>query len=92
MKPLPSDSPINAHCDDEMLWGRSADGRRFGVPLAWFAQLLDASPEDRVRVNVITFGLQWAALDADSLLTALVLKCINASGGSKRSNLSFAGI
>ena len=65
-------SAIEAHCDEEMLWVGLADGRRLGVPLAWFPRLLDATPEERAGVEVSPFGLHWAALDEDISVPALL--------------------
>ncbi|SEN23263.1 Protein of unknown function [Loktanella fryxellensis] len=65
-------SAIEAHCDDEMLWVALADGRRLGVPLAWFPRLLNATAEDRAGVKVSPFGLHWAALDEDISVVGLL--------------------
>ena len=65
-------SATNAHRDDELVWVGLAGGCQLGVPLAWFPRLLEASPEDRAGVEVSPFGLQWAALDGDILVPALL--------------------
>jgi Protein of unknown function (DUF2442) len=67
-----SNTPTEAHCDDEMLWVGLADGRRLGVPLAWFPQLLEASAEDRAGVEISPFGLHWVALDEDISVVGLL--------------------
>ena len=72
MKPRLSDIPTDAHCDDETLWVSLADGRRLGVPLAWFPRLLKAKPEERAGVEVSPFGLHWTALDKDISLVSLL--------------------
>ena len=53
--------------DDSRMWVDLADGRRLGVPLAFFPRLLNASPEQRARVVISGGGqgLHWDALDED---------------------------
>lgn len=53
--------------DDSMMWVDLTDGRRLGVPLAFFPRLLRATPEQRVKVIVSGGGqgLHWDELDED---------------------------
>lgn len=53
--------------DDSMMWVDLTDGRRLGVPLAFFPRLLRASPEQRASVVISGGGqgLHWDALDED---------------------------
>jgi hypothetical protein len=51
--------------------GGPADGRRLGVPLAWFPRLMRASAEAREAVEISAFGLHWEALDEDISVAGL---------------------
>lgn len=53
--------------DSEMLWITLLDGRRLGVPLAYFPRLLAATPEQRAAYEISGggTGLHWDALDED---------------------------
>ena len=52
-----------------------ADGRRLGVPLAYFPRLLRATPAQRQRCVISGggIGLRWDDLDEDILVSALLL-------------------
>ena len=53
--------------DAETMWVDLADGRRLGVPLAYFPRLLRATPEQR-EAFVLSgggTGLHWDELDED---------------------------
>lgn len=60
--------------DDDMMWVNLADGRRMGVPLAWFPRLLNASPEQRARHEISGGGegLHWDELDEDISVAGLL--------------------
>ncbi len=51
---------------DEHMWVDLTDGRTIGVPLAWFPRLLDATQEERQRVELSRLGLHWEHLDEDN--------------------------
>ncbi len=53
--------------DEDMMWVDLTDGRRLGVPLAFFPRLLHATPEQRAGVVISGGGqgLHWDALDED---------------------------
>ena len=53
--------------DDSMMWVDMTDGRRLGVPLAFFPRLLRAKPEQRAAVTISGGGqgLHWDAIDED---------------------------
>ena len=61
--------------DDSMMWVDLTDGRRLGVPLAFFPRLLHAKPEQRAGVVISGGGqaLHWDALDEDIHVGNLVL-------------------
>jgi hypothetical protein len=44
-----------------------ADGRRLATPLAWFPRLLNASPEQRARYELLGdgTGIHWPDVDED---------------------------
>ena len=45
------------------MWVGLADGRTIAVPLDWFPRLLEATPEQRLQVQLSHAGLHWNALD-----------------------------
>lgn len=66
---------ISAHkvsFDDAIPWLGHTDGRTLGVPLVWFPRLLNATPEQRVAVEITPFGLHWAELDEDISIPGLL--------------------
>ena len=48
--------------DDDSMWVDLDDGRRIGVPLAWFPRLLTATPEQRTRFELSPRGIHWDCL------------------------------
>lgn len=67
------------------MWVELSDGRTIGVPLAWFARLLRATPEQRQQVRLSPRGLHREALDEDISVSGLL-----AGLGDLRSDKSFA--
>ena len=65
-------SPEAVGFDEDRMWVDLSDGRRLGVPLAWFPRLLRASPEEREAVEVSAYGLHWEALDEDLSVEGLL--------------------
>ncbi|TQV64525.1 MAG: DUF2442 domain-containing protein [Halothiobacillaceae bacterium] len=61
--------------DASMMWVDLLDGRRLGVPLAYFPRLLHASPEARAHCVISGGGkgLHWDALDEDISVEGLLL-------------------
>jgi hypothetical protein len=61
--------------DADTVWVDLADGRRLGVPLAYFPRLLRATPAQRKRCIISGggTGLHWEDLDEDILVSALFL-------------------
>ncbi len=58
--------------DDDSMWVDLSDGRRLGVPLAWFPRLLRATPEQRATCRRSRRGLHWAALNEDISVAGLL--------------------
>ena len=60
-------STIDLSFDDSMMWLDLSDGRKLGVPLAYFPRLLRATPEQRLQYEMSGSGsgLRWEALDED---------------------------
>lgn len=60
--------------DEHTMWVNLADGRRLGVPLAWFPRLLKASKEERLDFEISGGGkgLHWDSLDEDISVAALL--------------------
>jgi hypothetical protein len=58
-----------------MMWVDLADGRRLGVPLAYFPRLLRATSEQRnnYRMSGSGTGLHWEELDEDISVEGLLL-------------------
>ena len=61
--------------DPEFMWVDLSDGRRLGVPLAYFPRLLYATPEQRSRYEMIGggAGLHWDGIDEDVSVQGLLL-------------------
>ena len=61
--------------DDNMMWVDLTDGRRLGVPLAFFPRLLHAKPPQRAEVVISGGGqgLHWDSFDEDIHVGNLVL-------------------
>ena len=57
------------------MWVDLADGRRLGVPLAYFPRLLKASPEQRNRYELsgAGSGIHWDELDEDISVEGLLM-------------------
>ncbi len=66
---------IRVTFDEDTVWVDLADGRRLGVPLAYFPRLLRATPAQRQRCVISGggIGLHWDELDEDILVSALFL-------------------
>ena len=61
--------------DDDSLVVDLTDGRRIGVPLAWFPRLLHASPAQRSRFEWLGGGegIHWPDIDEDISVEGLLL-------------------
>lgn len=61
--------------DRDMMWVDLEDGRRLGVPLAYFPRLHKASPAKRKNVAISGggTGLHWDELDEDISVSALLM-------------------
>lgn len=61
--------------DSDNIWVELADGRKLGVPLAYFPRLLNATP--RQRKNYIISGggtgLHWEDIDEDICVKSLLM-------------------
>ncbi len=49
--------------DDENVYVVLADGRVIGNPLAWHPWLAGATPEQRAKVDLRAFSVDWPDLD-----------------------------
>ena len=65
-------SPKAVRFDEDSMWVSLADGRTIAVPLAWFPRLLDATPDQRVKVELSSAGLHWDGLDEDISVAGLL--------------------
>lgn len=61
--------------DQDMMWVDLVDGRKLGVPLAYFPRLLSAAPEQLPRYEITGdgTGLHWNELDEDISVEYLLL-------------------
>ena len=64
--------PMRVRFDEDNMWVDLSDGRVLGVPLAWFARLLDGTSEQRAEVRLSSRGLHWASLDEDISVAGLL--------------------
>jgi hypothetical protein len=60
--------------DSSMMWVDLVDGRKLGVPLAYFPRLLNATPEKRAHYEISGggSGLHWDELDEDISVDGLL--------------------
>jgi hypothetical protein len=70
-----STSATDLDFDNHMLWVTLADGRKLGVPLAYFPRLLAATPEQRLQYEFSGngTGIHWDELDEDISVQGLLL-------------------
>jgi hypothetical protein len=61
--------------DEETIWVELADGRKLGVPLAYFPRLMKATPEARSHYIISGggTGLHWDEIDEDISVKGLLL-------------------
>ena len=61
--------------DDDLMWVELTDGRRLGVPLAYFPRLMKAKPKQRDKCTISGggIGLHWDELDEDISVEGLLL-------------------
>jgi hypothetical protein len=70
-----STSALELSFDTNMMWVSLADGRKLGVPLAFFPRLLGASAEQRQRYEFSGngTGIHWEELDEDISVEGLLM-------------------
>ena len=53
--------------DDQRMYVLLEDGREISVPLWWYPRLLNATPEQRDKWEILPFGdaLHWEEIDED---------------------------
>ena len=63
------------HFDKDTMWVDLTDGRRLGVPLAYFPRLLRAAPNQRNNYVISGggIGLHWEDLDEDISVPSLLM-------------------
>lgn len=68
-------SALELSFDTNMMWVSLSDGRKLGVPLAFFPRLLGASAEQRQRYEFSGngTGIHWDELDEDISVEGLLL-------------------
>jgi hypothetical protein len=61
--------------DSDNMWVELADGRKLGVPLAYFPRLLHATPRQRKNYTISGggTGLHWDDIDEDICVKSLVM-------------------
>jgi len=69
--------PLAKHVrfDADTMWVDLTDGRKLGVPLAYFPRLLNATPAQRAKYTISGrgAGLHWDDLDEDISVPALLM-------------------
>jgi hypothetical protein len=65
-------SPTAVRFDEQTMWVDLTDSRTIGVPLAWFPRLLNATEQERERVELSRLGLHWEHLDEDISVAGLL--------------------
>ena len=71
--------------DSNMMWLTLADGRRLGVPLAYFPRLLAATPQQRQQFEFSGngTGIHWDELDEDISVQVLLMGVGNRTRGNR---------
>ncbi len=61
--------------DEDNMWVELADGRKLGVPLAYFPRLLNATAKQRENCIISGggTGLHWEGIDEDICVQSLML-------------------
>ena len=61
--------------DNNMMWVTLVDGRKLGVPLAYFPRLLAATPQQRLQYEFSGngTGIHWDELDEDISVQGLLM-------------------
>ena len=72
---------IEVDVSDDELIVILADGRRIAVPLTWFPRLLNATPEERAKFELLGggVGIHWPEIDEDLSVDGL-LRGVRAPG------------
>ncbi len=67
-------SAVDVKFDEDSLRIQLADGREISAPLAYFPRLLDATPEQRAKWQIIGngYGINWEELDEDISVRGLL--------------------
>jgi Protein of unknown function (DUF2442) len=65
-------SATRVRFDDHRMWVDCTDGRTLGVPIELFPRLLNATPEQRARVELNPGGLHWEDIDEDISVAGLL--------------------
>jgi len=65
-------SALKVSFDEHTMWVDLSDGRTLGVPLAWFPRLLNATPQQRAKVEISRTGLHWEDIDEDISVAGLI--------------------
>jgi len=65
----------NVSFDSNNMWVELADGRKLGVPLAYFPRLLHATPRQRKNYTISGggIGLHWEDIDEDISVRGLIM-------------------
>ncbi|OYY94174.1 MAG: hypothetical protein B7Y41_07550 [Hydrogenophilales bacterium 28-61-23] len=61
--------------DNNMMWVTLVDGRKLGIPLAYFPRLLAATPQQRQQYEFSGngTGIHWDELDEDISVQGLLM-------------------
>jgi Protein of unknown function (DUF2442) len=65
-------SPTAVRFDEHAMWVDLTDSRSVGVPLAWFPRLLNATEQERERVELSRLDPHWENLDEDISIAGLL--------------------
>jgi len=67
-------SAVSVTFDEDSLRVQLADGREIAAPLAYFPRLLDATPEQLSKWQIIGggYGIHWEELDEDISVRGLL--------------------
>ncbi len=65
-------APTKVEFDENLFWVSLEDGRKIGVPLAWYPRLLKGTSDGRSNYFLSPSGIHWETLDEDISIEAIL--------------------
>ena len=62
---LESFEPVRAECTEDELIVTLIKGQKIVTPLWWYPRLMQATPAQRAKVELLRYGVHWPDVDED---------------------------